>query len=107
MGVSDILTRFVASLGLRTRQKVFFRCLIPFYPINFIEPTFIMLKFADFVLIVETSNWHSAAYKLFYDLTTLSNIVLEHAQSQQHTSMLTEWVWSVNHRHTEQRMQDL
>ena len=33
----------------------------------------------------------------FYDLMTLSNIELEHAQSHQHTIMLKEWVWSINH----------
>ena len=39
----------------------------------------------------------------FHDVTTLSNSVLEHAQSHQHTIMLKEWVWSVNHRHAEQK----
>ena len=38
---------------------------------------------------------------------TLSNIVLEHAQSHPHTIMLKEWVWSINHRHAEQKMHDL
>ena len=40
-----------------------------------------------------------------YDLTTLSYTALEHAQSHQH--MPVEWVWSINHRHTEQKMHDL
>ena len=47
---------------------------------------------------------HSTA-ELFYDLTTLSNTELEHAQSYQH--LLVEWVWSINHRHAEQKRHDL
>ena len=43
--------------------------------------------------------------ELFYDLTTLSNTALEHAQSHQHK--LVEWVWSINHRHAEQKMHNL
>ena len=36
-----------------------------------------------------------------YDLTTLFNTELEHAQSHQHTPV--EWVWWINHRHAEQK----
>ena len=44
-------------------------------------------------------------YRLFHDVTTLSNTMLEHAQSHPHA--LNEWVWSINHRHAEQKMHDL
>ena len=43
----------------------------------------------------------------FYDLMTLSNIELELAQSPQHTIVLKEWVWLINHRHAEQKMHNL
>ena len=39
------------------------------------------------------------------DLTTLSYAELEHVQSHQY--MPVEWVWSINHRHAEQKMHDL
>ena len=45
--------------------------------------------------------------QLFRDVMTLSNTVLEHAQSHPHTIMLKEWVWLINHRHAEQKMHDL
>ena len=47
---------------------------------------------------------HCTVAELFYDLTTLSNTELEHAQSHQHAK---RWVWSINHRHVEQEMHDL
>ena len=43
---------------------------------------------------------HSTS-ELFYDLTTLSNTKLEHAQSHQHLPVEWPWVWSINHGHGE------
>ena len=41
---------------------------------------------------------------VFYDLMTLSYTELEHVQSHQY--MPVEWVWSINHRHAEQKTHD-
>ena len=102
-------SRYVSALMTCMFQSIDCMCIVLLHIVNTISLILIKgdtnnLEYRIFHTFICPLDSHCTAAEVFYDLTTLSNTELEHAQSHQHAK---RWVWSITHRHIEQKMHDL